>query len=87
MPGRLSAIPEAVRVALAGGAASVLLLLTAPISTFNPAGYIDPWFYTGYFLNFSYLMRHVAMIRMWVSYWASAGSMREMTLWMVVSAL
>jgi hypothetical protein len=37
---------------------AVLFLVFGPYATFAPQGYIDPWFYTGYFTHFSYLMHY-----------------------------
>src|SRR5215831_5031319 len=36
---------------------SLLFLLAGPYSNYGAAGLLDPWFYTGYFTNFSYLVR------------------------------
>jgi hypothetical protein len=47
---------ERLAVAAAAAAGSLLLLLFGPYSNFAAAGYLDPWFYTGYFTNFSYLV-------------------------------
>ncbi len=38
-------------------AAAFLFLLLGPYSNFGPTGYLDPWFYTGYFMHFSYLVK------------------------------
>lgn len=43
---------------LASFGAALLFLLLGPYSNFGPTGYLDPWFYTGYFTHFSYLLRH-----------------------------
>lgn len=32
-----------------------------PYALFPPAGYLDPWFYPGYFTNFSYLLSHYGL--------------------------
>ena len=45
-------------MAAAAVAASLLFLLFGPYSNFAPAGFLDPWYYTGYFTNFSYMMHH-----------------------------
>ena len=51
--------PRTFGVALACFAATLLFLLFGPYSNFGrDDGYIDPWIYTGYFTNFSYLLRH-----------------------------
>jgi hypothetical protein len=44
---------------MAVSAGALLFLLLGPFSNFGPAGFLDPWFYTGYFTNFSYLLRHL----------------------------
>jgi 4-amino-4-deoxy-L-arabinose transferase-like glycosyltransferase len=36
---------------------SLAFLLAGPYSNYGAAGLLDPWFYTGYFTNFSYLVR------------------------------
>ena len=38
-------------------AAAFLFLLLGPYSNFGPIGYLDPWYYTGYFMHFSYLVK------------------------------
>ncbi|MBS1859027.1 MAG: glycosyltransferase family 39 protein [Acidobacteria bacterium] len=50
---------ESLLVWLAAAAGSLLFLLLGPYSDYGPAGYLDPWIYTGYFTNFSYLVRHI----------------------------
>ncbi|MCU1232602.1 MAG: hypothetical protein JWP63_569 [Candidatus Solibacter sp.] len=45
-------------VAAAALAAAALFLLLGPYSNFAPSGFLDPWFYTGYFTNFGYLIHH-----------------------------
>ncbi len=50
-------IPYAPGVLLACLAAAFLFLLFGPYSNFGPLGYYDPWFYTGYFMHLSYLVR------------------------------
>ncbi len=40
-----------------GFAVSLLFLLFGPYVNFGTAGFIDPWIYTGYFTNFSYIQR------------------------------
>src|SRR3954453_9704756 len=52
---------EVAAVAGASALGSLLLLLLGPYSNFSPAGYLDPWFYTGYFTNFSYLIHHYGL--------------------------
>jgi hypothetical protein len=37
-------------------ASSLAFLLTGPYSNFAPVGFLDPWYYTGYFLHFRYLV-------------------------------
>ena len=49
---------ERVVVAVAAFLVSLLFLLFGPYSNFAAAGYLDPWFYTGYFTNFSYMVHH-----------------------------
>ncbi|MBV8843902.1 MAG: hypothetical protein JO307_13920 [Bryobacterales bacterium] len=39
-------------------ATSILFLLFGPYSNFAAAGYLDPWFYTGYFTHFTYMVSH-----------------------------
>src|SRR5271163_307883 len=36
--------------------ATLAFLLLGPYSNFAPVGFLDPWYYTGYFLHFSYLV-------------------------------
>jgi len=44
---------------MAFSGATLLFLLFGPYSNFGTDdGYLDPWYYTGYFTNFSYLLRH-----------------------------
>jgi hypothetical protein len=50
---------ETTLVWLAATSGSLLFLLLGPYSNYAPAGFLDPWFYTGYFTNFSYLVRHI----------------------------
>jgi hypothetical protein len=38
--------------------AVLLWLAFGPFAIYPPVGYLDPWFYTGYFSNFSYLLLH-----------------------------
>ena len=38
--------------------ASLLFVLCGPYVNYSPIGDIDPWLYTGYFTNFSYLQHH-----------------------------
>ena len=45
-------------VLLGAFAVVILWLMFGPYALFPPAGYIDPWFYPGYFMNFSYLLNH-----------------------------
>ena len=40
-----------------GFAVAVLFVLFGPYINYNATGYLDPWFYTGYFTNFSNLQR------------------------------
>lgn len=50
-----------VEIVLAAAAAllgALIFVLAGPYSNFASPGYIDPWFYTGYFTNFSYLLKH-----------------------------
>jgi hypothetical protein len=49
---------ERVAVAGAASAGSLLFLLFGPYTNFGGAGFLDPWFYTGYFTNFAYMMHH-----------------------------
>jgi len=48
---------EGARVGVCGALAAMLYALCSPYSNFASAGFIDPWFYTGYFSNFTYLHR------------------------------
>lgn len=36
----------------------LLWLAFGPFAIYSPIGFIDPWFYTGYFTNFQYLLLH-----------------------------
>jgi hypothetical protein len=56
---QLKRIPECIWVWLTATIGSLAFLLLGPYSNYGPAGYLDPWFYTGYFLHFSYLVRHL----------------------------
>lgn len=38
--------------------AVLLWLAYGPFAIYAPAGFVDPWLYTGYFRNFSYLLEH-----------------------------
>jgi len=49
------------RVFLASSGAALFFLLLGPYSNFGPTSYLDPWFYTGYFTHFSYLLRHAGV--------------------------
>jgi hypothetical protein len=51
-------IPPSAVVFATSLAAAILFLLLGPYSNFGPAGFLDPWFYTGYFTHFSYLIHH-----------------------------
>jgi len=55
----LGRVSESAWVLAAVSAGALLFLLLGPFSNYGPAGFLDPWFYTGYFTNFSYLLRHV----------------------------
>jgi hypothetical protein len=59
--------PQAENVLRFGKSAAILLasfgavsvwLVFGPFAIYPPVGFIDPWFYTGYFTNFSYLLLH-----------------------------
>ena len=50
-------IPLSLAIGGTSFAVALLFLLLGPYSNFAPAGYLDPWFYTGYFLHFSYLFQ------------------------------
>ncbi|HMD50226.1 MAG TPA: hypothetical protein VKG79_14050, partial [Bryobacteraceae bacterium] len=52
----LRRVPESVIVGITTLASSLAFLLTGPYSNFAPVGFLDPWFYTGYFLHFRYLV-------------------------------
>jgi hypothetical protein len=39
-------------------AAVLLWLAFGPFAIYAPSGFVDPWLYTGYFRNFSYLLQH-----------------------------
>jgi hypothetical protein len=41
---------------LAAYPAAMLWMAFGPFAVYPPKGYIDPWFYTGYFSNFTYLL-------------------------------
>jgi hypothetical protein len=42
--------------------ASCVVLLWGPFTNYSPAGFIDPWVYTGYFTNFSSLVRQFGLL-------------------------
>lgn len=63
---RAKEIPPAAAVFVASFAVSLLFLLFGPYSNFAPAGFLDPWIYTGYFTHFSYQM-HLAGVSYYVS--------------------
>lgn len=44
---------------LIGLPAAMLWMAFGPFVIYPTAGYIDPWFYTGYFTNFHYLVSHL----------------------------
>ena len=48
--------PESAIVWITALAASLAFLLIGPYSNFAPVGFLDPWYYTGYFLHFGYLV-------------------------------
>ncbi|HYK18977.1 MAG TPA: glycosyltransferase family 39 protein [Bryobacteraceae bacterium] len=52
----LRRVPEPAIVWITSVAASLAFLLTGPYSNFAPVGFLDPWYYTGYFLHFRYLV-------------------------------
>ena len=54
----LRRIPESLLVWAVAALGSLSFLLLGPYSNYGPAGFLDPWFYTGYFTNLSYLVRH-----------------------------
>jgi hypothetical protein len=54
----LGRVAESAWVLIAASAGALLFLLLGPFSNYGPAGFLDPWFYTGYFTNFSYLLLH-----------------------------
>jgi len=49
--GSIGAFPHGFRLVIAYGAAVTALLAFGPFSNYSPAGHLDPWIYTGYFLN------------------------------------
>src|SRR5690242_9716994 len=49
--------PESLVAWLAASLGGLAFLLLGPYSNYGPAGFLDPWFYTGYFTNFAYLVR------------------------------
>src|SRR5579871_3196548 len=53
----LRRITEPAAVCAAAVFGSVAFLLAGPYSNFAPVGFLDPWYYTGYFLHFGYLVR------------------------------
>jgi hypothetical protein len=53
----LRRVPEPAVVWITSVAASLAFLLTGPYSNFAPVGFLDPWYYTGYFLHFRYLVQ------------------------------
>ena len=54
-------LPFPAAVCLACLAAAFVFLLLGPYSNFGPTGFLDPWFYTGYFMHFSYLVKTVGV--------------------------
>jgi hypothetical protein len=56
---RFGRVPESAWVWIAVSGGAILFLLLGPFSNYGAAGFLDPWFYIGYFTNFSYLLRHV----------------------------
>jgi hypothetical protein len=53
---RWAALPS--RVVPTGFLASLLFVIFGPYVNYAPKGYIDPWVYTGYFTNHSYIQAH-----------------------------
>ncbi len=51
-------LPHSGSVFSASFLVSLFFLLFGPYSNFGASGYLDPWFYTGYFTHFSYLLEH-----------------------------
>jgi hypothetical protein len=49
---------ERVLASAAAFIGAMLFILAGPYSNFASPAFIDPWLYTGYFSNFSYLLRH-----------------------------
>ncbi len=52
----LRRVPEPLVVWVVALIGSLAFLLTGPYSNFAPVGFLDPWYYTGYFLHFRYLV-------------------------------
>src|SRR5215469_3743927 len=52
------AIPYSVGVFLVNLTVAPVWWLFGPYSNFSPIGYLDPWFYTGYFTHFNYIVAH-----------------------------
>jgi hypothetical protein len=54
-------IPEALLAAAVSGLGAALFVTAGPYGNFAPAGFIDPWLYTGYFSNLPYMLRHYGL--------------------------
>jgi hypothetical protein len=54
-------IPHSLAVFCGLFASSLGFLLLSPYYTFAAKGFLDTWVYTGYFTNFSYLLRHYGL--------------------------
>ena len=53
-----SSAKQCAAITAAGFVGSLLFLLLGPYTNFSANGALDPWFYTGYFTNFSYMVQH-----------------------------
>ena len=54
-------VPESVLASAAAFLGALAFALAGPYTNFADANYIDTWIYTGYFTNFSYLLRHYGL--------------------------
>jgi hypothetical protein len=57
-PDHLRHFGKSIAVLLAASGAVLLWFAFGPFGIYSPIGTSDPWFYTGYFTNFSYLLLH-----------------------------
>jgi hypothetical protein len=58
---RRRGIPESLLAPAVAVLGAALFVAAGPYGNFSPPGFIDPWFYTGYFSNLPYMLRHYGM--------------------------